>query len=112
MKTINRTVVTISPKQPYTDWANSFEDDGPDLDPSELHSTALLIPDSYDEFSYEKFIKKNYSEIFEFELEAWMSDPDEFPKNRTYKKFNEWFEVRVSDTVLDLGSDPIVEEEY
>ncbi len=57
MKTINRTVVTISPKQPYIDWANSFEDDGHELGLSEVHSTALLIPDRYDEYSYEKFIK-------------------------------------------------------
>lgn len=112
MKTINRTVVTISPKQPYLDWANSFEDDGPELDPSESLSTALLIPDRYDEFSYEKFIKQNYVAIFEAELEAWMSDPEGWPKKRSYKKFNEWFKVRVSDTVIDFGSDPVEVEEY
>lgn len=105
MKTINRTVVTITPKQPYIEWANSFDDDGPELDPSEIHSTALLIPDRYDEFSYEKFIKQNYTEIFELELEAWMADPDVWPEDRNYKTFKEWFDVRVSDTVLDLGSD-------
>jgi len=59
MKTINRTVVTVSPKQPYIDWANSFDDDGPDMDTSRSISTAYLIPDKYDEFSYEKFIKKS-----------------------------------------------------
>ncbi len=26
MKTINRTAITVIPKQPYIDWANSFED--------------------------------------------------------------------------------------
>jgi len=26
MKTINRTAIAIIPKQPYIDWANSFED--------------------------------------------------------------------------------------
>ena len=92
--------------------ANSFEDVGPELDPSELHSRALLIPDRYDEYSYEKFIKQNYSAIFEHELESWMADPEDWPKDRSCKKFNEWFEVRVSDTVIDFGSDPIVADEY
>jgi len=32
MKTINRTAITIRPKQPYIDWANSF-DDGEKYDP-------------------------------------------------------------------------------
>jgi hypothetical protein len=26
MKTINRTVIAIIPKQPYNEWANSFEE--------------------------------------------------------------------------------------
>jgi hypothetical protein len=26
MKTINKTAITITPKQPYIDWANSFDD--------------------------------------------------------------------------------------
>jgi hypothetical protein len=39
----------ITPKNPYIDWANSFEDDGPELDPKSLHHSAYLIPDEYDE---------------------------------------------------------------
>jgi len=112
MKTINRTVVTIIPKQPFIDWAISFDDNGPGLDPSEIHSTALLIPDKYDENNFETFIKKKYILIFEHELESWMADPAVWPKDRTYKRFKEWFEVRVSDTVIDLGGEPIVVEEY
>ena len=55
---------------------------------------------------------KNNVMIFEHELESCMTDPDEWPKNRSYKMFKEWFEIRVSDTVLDFGSDPIIVEEY
>jgi hypothetical protein len=32
MKTINRMVVTIIPRQPYIDWANGFDDGGPKMD--------------------------------------------------------------------------------
>jgi hypothetical protein len=39
-----------------------------------------------------------------------MSDPDVWPRNRTYKKFNEWFRVLVSDAVIDLGTGPVKHE--
>jgi hypothetical protein len=112
MKNINRTVLTIIPKKSYIEWANSFEDDGPELDLETKHSLAILIPDEYDEFNYEKFLKKNYIIIFEEELAAWMADPELWPKNRTYKKFTEWFDVRVSDAVLDFGRGDIVQESF
>ncbi len=71
MKTINRTVVTIIPKKPYIDWANSFDDDGPKLYADTIHATSLLIPENYDEYNYELFMKINYKKIFEEELSSW-----------------------------------------
>jgi len=112
MKTINRTVVTVSPKQPYIDWANSFEANGAQIDPSETHTTAFLLSDDYNELNYENFIEIEYAKIFDLELESWMASPKHWPKNRSYKLFKEWFEVRVADTVFDLGIDKIEHEEY
>jgi hypothetical protein len=112
MKTINRTVITVKGKEPFVEWANSFDDGGPTMDINELHSTAFLIPDKYDEFNFENFLKKNFKIIFESELESWMTDPDVWPKNRSYKIFKKWFEVRVSDMVIDLAKGSIITEEY
>ena len=52
MKTINRTAITIIPKQPYTDWADSFNDVKVYYKEA---VTTILIPDKYDEFNCEKF---------------------------------------------------------
>ncbi len=41
-----------------------------------------------------------------------MADPEDWPEDRSYKKFNGWFDIKVSDTVIDLGIDAIVPEEY
>jgi len=112
MKTINRTVVTIIPKKPYIDWANSIDDDGPKLYADTIIATSLLIPEKYDEYNYELFMKRNYKKIFEEELSSWMEDPDVWPKNRDYNKFKKWFEIVSSDTVFDLGEGPIVIEDY
>ena len=112
MKTINRTVITIIPRQPYIDWANSFDDNGPKLETDKKLAVSILISDKYDEYNYEKFIKKNYSDIFEEELDAWMSDPNDWPKNRTYQMFNDWFEVLVSEFVIDMGDGSVEHEPF
>ncbi len=104
MKPINRTAITIIPKKPYIDWANSFEDaeiyDTP-------HATTILIPDKYDEFNYETYVKKIYKEIFIEQLEAWMNSADDWPGKMTYKIFKEWFEVICSDMTWDYGNGDI-----
>ncbi|MCJ7601795.1 MAG: hypothetical protein MUO63_09890 [Desulfobulbaceae bacterium] len=111
MKTINRTVLLITPKQPYIDWANSFDDSGPTMSSEELRHTAILIPDAYDEYNYENWLKKNNKDIFLMELESWMVVPESYPK-MTYKVFKEWFEVRVADATIDMGKGPVELEEY
>ena len=111
MMTINRTVVFVTPKQPYLDWASSFDDDRPLSLDEKIFSTAYLIPDTYDELNYGKWLKRNFKDIFVQELESWMTDSDEWPMI-TYQIFAEWFEVRVADALIDLGNKPIMMEEY
>lgn len=108
MKTINRTAITIIPKQPYIEWANSF-DDAETYDTP--HATTILIPDKYDEFNYETYLKKIYKIIFEEELESWMTDPDDWPKKREYKIFKKWFDVICSDMTWDYGVGDIEHDE-
>ncbi|MCK5836803.1 MAG: hypothetical protein KAH09_06015 [Desulfobacula sp.] len=108
MKTINRTAITITPKQPYIDWANSFEEaenyDTP-------HITTILISDKYDEFNYETYLKKIFKIIFEEELESCMTDPEDWPKKRDYKTFKKWFNAICSDMTWDYGVGDIEHEE-
>ena len=108
MKAINRTAITIIPKQPYINWVNSFEDD---VGYDKAYATTILIPDEYDEFDYEVYLKKIFKLIFEEQLESWMADPDSWPKKRTYKMFKEWFDVICSDMTWDYGDGEIKHDE-
>jgi uncharacterized phage-associated protein len=63
-----------------------------------------LIPDAYDEFNYDAFLKKHYKKIFEEELGAWATDPVVWPKNRTYAMFSKWFKVLPSEMVFEMGN--------
>ena len=60
MKPINRTAITILPKQPYIDWADSFNDVKVYFNEA---VTTILIPDKYDEFNYETYVKKIFNQV-------------------------------------------------
>lgn len=109
IKTINRTAITIVPKQPYIDWANSLEDAETYDTP---HVTTILIPDKYDEFDYETYVKKIFNQIFEEQLESWMAYPEDWPQKRTYKMFKKWFNIICSDMTWDYGDGYIEHDEY
>ena len=43
-----------------------------------------------------------YAEIFERELNAWHTDEGDWPPNRTFAMFRNWFEVEMHSAVEDL----------
>ncbi len=108
MKTINRTAITIISKQPYIDWANSFENGAGD---EKIHATTILIPDKYGEFDYEVYLKKIFKDVFEEQLESWIANPEYWPPKRTYKLFTDWFEIICSDITWDHGNGVIEHDE-
>lgn len=109
MRTINRTALTILPKQPYIDWTNRFSDERVYY---KEFVTTILIPDKYGEFDYEIYLKKIFKSVFEEHLESWMADPDVWPKKRTYKMFKKWFDVICSDMTWDYGGGDIEHDEF
>jgi len=102
MEDVERIAVVISPKKPFKDWVKSVDpvsdDGGLDI------STVYLIPPFETEQEINSFLQKRYAQIFENELEAWYVDEDVWPKNRTYKMFKEWLDVKIHDMVFDLSA--------
>ena len=113
MHSINRTAITIKPKQPFIDWINSAPDDGHNYTLQEISRDNLvfLIPEYDTSDSTTRYIRKNYKTIFDWQLWGWITDEEYWPKNRTWKVFQEWFEVQVSSEVFDLVDKNIVKEE-
>ena len=103
----NRTAVLIRHKQPYLDWAKSLdEEDGVDPLPAG-HTTIYLIPDHDDGESMEAELKSCYASIFEEELESWSTDPKQWPKDRSFKVFQAWFDYEAIEMVHDVGQEEI-----
>ncbi len=104
---VNRCALVVTPQQPYADWANSFDDDGPSyhLDYHQKSPTTYLIDEPREPGNLDVILKRRWKRIFEEELSAWMIDRATWPIPRTYKMFKRWFDVTMSDLVLDLGRD-------
>jgi hypothetical protein len=116
MRLVKRAAITVTPKQPYVDWANGLEEDGvkigEDLWP-ERH--VYLIGDVSDviPFDCDVIVRPYFKAIFDEELNAWHRRESDWPTPRTYETFLEWFEVEVHSMVLDLpGSRLIRTESY
>lgn len=114
MKTINRSLAILRPKQPFIDWINSSS---PDVPPMTLEAVnddcnAILIPEYNTDQDAKAFIKSRCSEIFETELSGWITDEDMWPKNRTFKMFKKWFDVELHSMVFDLGKYEIMADDY
>jgi len=109
MHLLNRTVMVVRPRQPYIDWANSFEEGAPilTLDNARRAGMAFLIPDFEMEEETSAFIVASSQEIFQAELAAWMDEPERWPENRDFETFLDWFDVEIHSMVFDLGEDPL-----
>jgi len=111
MKTLNRTLIVITPKQPYIDWLKSLEVSGFDfvLENYQNDGGCYLIDET--EFSkqseFKKFIGKNYLYFFEKELCGIEPNKGKWPLVRNLETFNKWFNVNYHSVIVDLSQLPL-----
>jgi len=112
MYAINRTAVIIKLKQAMLDWINYTDIEHKfTMEEISCEHLTFLIPDfDYSDDAW-KYIEMNYKQIFKFALFGWYTDEALWPKRRTYKMFNEWFDVQINSEVFDLVDEKIDKEE-
>jgi len=74
-------------------------------------SNVYLIPelDHYEESL--EYLKENYQTFWEAELEAWVLDEEEWPKDLSWEKFQEFFHISIQSMVFDTSSEPIIAQD-
>jgi hypothetical protein len=106
----NRSAIIVSPKHPFVEWANLYnESSNEDLNQRLEENHIYLIDWAYDE-KIDQVISQCYFKIFEYVLSSWNSIKKEWPQNRSYELFREWFELRVSNDLFDLETEAIESE--
>lgn len=105
---INRTALIVKPKQPFADWLTAVDPRG-SLTLPEIRedTTVFLLPDEAFQMDLEKVLREFFEDIFEQVLWEWATDEGDWPKERSYEKFREWFDVEFHSGVIDLAEDPI-----
>ena len=113
MKSVNRSAVTIRPKQPYLDWANSLPGPltGVTLDQLRDDCPVYLVPQFPDNEKALAWVNQRFDDFFTYELWGWSTEEKDWPRKRTVKMFHEWFDVTIDSEVIDIGSGEIEVEE-
>lgn len=111
---INRDVLILKPKQALFNWVQEvFGDDLIEESAPFAHdeSNVYLIPelDHYEESL--EYLKENYQAFMELELEGWVLDEEEWPKDLTWEKFQEFFHISIQSMVFDTLEEPIEKDD-
>ncbi len=116
MRLVKRTAITVTPKQPYINWANAIDEGGVKIgEDFEPEKSVYLIGDVSNVIPFDRdvIVRPSFKTIFEEELNGWYRLESAWPSPRTYETFLEWFEVEVHSMMLDLqGSWLIRTESY
>ena len=98
----NRSAIIVNPKHSFIEWANLCnESSNEDLNQRLEENHVYLIDWTYGE-DIDRVLSPYYVNIFEYELSSWNSIKKEWPQNRSYELFREWFECRVCNDLFDL----------
>lgn len=108
--TLNRTAVTIVPKQAFWDWVNSLYTDEKRTTENQVDKDTFLLDESIQENQVESFIKENYTAFFEYALIEWTEDEKDWIQERTYEKFLTFFDYSYSSILIDLKGSPLKRE--
>lgn len=110
---VNRGIIILRYKQPFIDWINASDpyDAGVEvtLETANMDKNVYLISDA-DADNYQRWVSRNYQELFEEELSGWYNDETLWPKNRTKRLFNQWIEVECHSVLIDTVGGPIFDD--
>jgi hypothetical protein len=113
MGLLYRTPIFITRQQPFIDWANGADEEGPalTLDLSERRMVYLVAsPEGDTELA--ALLDDSWVDIFEEELFSWIVDESTWPAGRTREMFDAWFASEVGDAVVDLDpEEPLTEDD-
>lgn len=101
MKIVNRGFLIVSPKQPFFDWANEFEEEIFFSEEDDVEPTVYLIDEDFIET--EQVIRDQFKKIFLNELNMITDNTEDHPKINE-QLFHEWFNVTAGTTILDTQS--------
>lgn len=108
MKLLNRSGLSIRPRQPFVDWLVGHTPDAPSLDELRQEAMLYLIDEVEQEQDFIDAIDQHWETIFKNELEAWDEFGDHWPAELSPELFEQWFDLDVQLMAFDLSSNTLM----
>jgi hypothetical protein len=95
---VQRAAITLTLQQPYIDWANSLDDDGVIFGVDFWPEKHIYLVEATGDHLLDKeaIIRPYYQTIFEEELNSWHRRESDWPAQRDFKTFLDWFDAEVT----------------
>ena len=108
MGAITRSAVIIRPLPPYLAWAK--RDDTTDIAEQVVEDLrraphVYLLPEYGDADSEREILDDFWPDLFAAMLNCWLTDEQQWLKNRTHQMFGEWFDLQMCPVGEDLHLD-------
>ncbi len=115
---LNRTALLLRYKKPAIQWINKADPVKDSIIITEEHvnteRTVYLSSneDGESKETQQAWVKLNFKQLFESELEEWYTDPGLWPKPLTLNLFYEWFDTEFNTVIIDTVGEPIFDDGY
>lgn len=112
--TINRCLVRVRPTDKFFDWGNGHEKSPKDfVTDKESWGNAYLIKEieTGDREEVRQKLSKHWKGIAEEEFSGWWNDSEIWPKLKTIKDFESYFDWEHVELIFDLEKSGIIREE-
>lgn len=114
MGLLNRFALTLRPREPFLGWVNGHPQGKLPLVHTLEHiredPTVYLIQDCETVDEGRQWVYGEFEFFFKEQLEAWWTDEESWPKNRTLEMFKEWFDIEVLSSVDNVMDDDVQED--
>jgi hypothetical protein len=115
--TINRSLVTLVPEQPFFDWIQAVDPEPvPTLTLEQVREdqSVFLLPSEIANSpeNATRWVEKRWQGFFEFMLGEWFDD-SMWPDTLSLAMFRDWFTLRFHSMVFDMTPDaPMLHEDW
>jgi len=105
MHDVKRVAAVIKPTETMLNWLHEQSDNNQSvtLEMMQRDCTVLLLPPFEGPNQAKTFLKHIYNGLFESEMTSWGLGDEQWPKDRSFKMFNEWFTVELHSVIFDMG---------
>lgn len=111
---IDRMALVLQPKEAFITWLKEIhkeefaKEEGSEKLTMLTEPSVILIPVIEDDEAFENYITLHYASWLAYEFGSWCENEEEWPEQRDFEAFQEYFDVNVHSIVIDNVSDEYI----